>query len=421
MTYKRYAAALLVALPLLTSCKSDEKLNSPVVADKMFRRYVSMGNSLTAGFQSAGISDSTQQRAYPVLLAKAMGAPFSYPRLNGLGCPPPWVLNLPPFPRVGGDTLTTCGIPPRSTIVPPLPPISNVAFPGAVVAELLNNFGDDPSPTDVYKTLLLGGRTQAELLRSLKPTFVSIWIGANDVLDALLATNPGDPTKVTDPTAFAASYDSVLDAVHAEGARAILLSVPNVTVSPYASSAAIWYCLKNGGCPAPLPPQNPLFASLVTFTVNVNCAPPAGVPVLVPWGTGLTKLATAVAGAPASIDCSVDNEVSTAAETANMVAAVAAYNAHIAQEATARGYAYLDVNPALLALVADGTIPSFPDFIPALSGQSVDFGPMFSLDGFHISSTAHRLVADSVASTINQFYGTSLPVPVCGTVSCPAP
>ena len=26
MTYKRYAASLLVALPLLTSCKSDDKL-----------------------------------------------------------------------------------------------------------------------------------------------------------------------------------------------------------------------------------------------------------------------------------------------------------------------------------------------------------------------------------------------------------
>jgi hypothetical protein len=38
-----------------------------------------------------------------------------------------------------------------------------------------------------------------------------------------------------------------------------------------------------------------------------------------------------------------------------------------------------------------------------------------------MSSVAHRLMADSVASIINQHYGTNLPVPVCGTVSCPAP
>ncbi|MBK9690755.1 MAG: hypothetical protein IPO73_03550 [Gemmatimonadetes bacterium] len=46
---------------------------------------------------------------------------------------------------------------------------------------------------------------------------------------------------------------------------------------------------------------------------------------------------------------------------------------------------------------------------------------MFTLDGVHPSALAHQIVADSLASVINATYGTSLPVPVCGTVSCPAP
>jgi lysophospholipase L1-like esterase len=72
--------------------------------------------------------------------------------------------------------------------------------------------------------------------------------------------------------------------------------------------------------------------------------------------------------------------------------------------------------------VANGTIPSFPNVAPALQGQSVGFGTLFSLDGVHPSSLAHRLIADSIASAINQKYGTSLPVPVCGgPVNCPAP
>jgi hypothetical protein len=158
--------------------------------------------------------------------------------------------------------------------------------------------------------------------------------------------------------------------------------------------------------------------------VNANCAPPGGVNVLVPWPTGLQKVSTAIGGTPASIDCSVDAEVITAAETVNLATAVATYNAHISAEAAARGFAYLDVNPILNALVANGTIPRFPNIAGAPVGQPVTFGPIFSLDGFHISSTAQRLVADSVASTINQHYGTSLPVPVCadqgGTANCPA-
>lgn len=419
MTYKRYAAALLVALPLLTSCHSDDKLSptKSTAIDPMFERYVSLGNSLTAGFQSAGMNDSTQRRAYPVLLAAAMQTTFNYPQLSGRGCPPPFTNNVTQA-RVGGGSASTCDL--RATV---LGYMNNLGVPGHEVAELFNNFGDTASSFDVYKTFLLGGRTAGEVMQERNPTFVSVWAGANDVLGAMLAANPGDPGQVTDPTTWAASYDAVLDAIEAEEAEAVLISVPDPTLSPYANSAAIWYCLKNGGCPPPLPPQDPTLAAIPTFTVNVNCAPPGGVPVLVPWPIGLAKLAAAALppNTPTSIDCSVDNEVITAAETQGIVTAVATYNAHVSSEAAARGFAYFDVNPTFAALVADGTIPRFPNIAPALAGQSVGFGPMFSLDGVHMSSTAHRLMADSVASAINQHYGTTLPVPVCGTVSCPAP
>jgi len=434
MTFKRYAAALLVALPLLTSCKSDDKLApnpAPPPIDPMFERYVSLGNSLTSGFQSAGINDSTQRRSYAVLLGQAMETPFNYPQFSGRGCPPPLTNNVTQA-RVGGGTAATCDL---RTMV--LGTLNNLAFPGAEVEELLDNFGDSPSATDVYKTFLLGGRTEIDLMADRNPTFVSVWAGSNDVLGALLSANPGDPAEVTDPTTWAASYDAVLDAIEAEGADAVLLSVPNVTVIPFANSAAIWYCLKNNGPISPGPPpsgpiaacnaigvlQSPQLGPIPTFTVNANCAPPAGLPVLVPWPVGLAKLAAAALppNTPTSINCSVDNEVVTAAETVNLATAVATYNAHIASEAAARGFAYWDVNPTLTALVTNGTIPRFPNIAPALVGQSVGFGIMFSLDGFHMSSTAHRLVADSVASIVNQFYGTSLPVPVCGTVACPLP
>jgi len=419
MTYKRYAAALLVALPLLTSCQSDDKL-APKPAppiDAMFERYVSLGNSLTAGFQSAGINDSTQRRAYPVLLAAAMETQFNYPQLSGRGCPPPFLNNVTQA-RVGGGTAATCDL--RTTV---LGPMNNFGLPGAVVEELLDNFGDIPASTDVYKTFLLGGRTEIEMMTERHPTLVSVWVGANDAVGTLVSANPGNSAEVTDTAAFRVSYDAVLDAIEAEGSNAVLIGLPNLNTVPYASSAAIWYCLKNGGCPAPLPPQDPTLAAIPTFTVNVNCAPPAGVPVLVPWPVGLAKLAAAALppNTPSEIDCSVDNEVVTAAETGTIVAATAAYNAHIAAAAAARGFAYFDPNPTLGALVLNGTIPQFPNIAPALVGQSVGFGPIYSLDGFHMSSAAHRLMADSVASAINQHYGTSLPVPVCGTVSCPAP
>src|SRR5437763_2337967 len=87
----RLSAALLGAL-LVAACQNDQ-LNRPFAntpVDPLFARYVSMGNSITAGFQSGGINDSTQQQSYAVVVAKAMRSPFFPPLLNRPGCPPPY-------------------------------------------------------------------------------------------------------------------------------------------------------------------------------------------------------------------------------------------------------------------------------------------------------------------------------------------
>jgi lysophospholipase L1-like esterase len=382
---------------------------------------VSLGNSITAGFQSAGINDFTQGRSYAVLLAGAMGTQFTYPSLQGRGCPPPLTNNVTGA-RFGGGTASTCDLRAGNGVP------DNLAVPGARVTELLSNFGIPASSSNALTLLFLGGKTQVERMMEKAPTFVTVWIGNNDVLGSLTSqTNPGDPALITPLTRFTAQYDSVLDSIEVTGAKAALVSVADVTVIPYASRAAIWYCLKNGGCPAPLPPQNPLLAGIPTFTVNVNCAPipPAsgGLAILVPWTIGFTKVKTALGGTPTSIDCSVDNEVVTTAELTGLATAVAQFNAHILAEANNRNMAYFDINPTRGSLVANGTIPAFPAVwvtTPPVI-DSITFGPMFTLDGVHPSSTAHRIVADSLASVINQKFGTTLPVPVCGTVSCPAP
>jgi lysophospholipase L1-like esterase len=420
MQIKRLVSSLLVALPVLAGCRTDEKLISPAVTDPLFKRYVALGNSITAGFQSAGINDSTQQRSYAQLIAKAMGTAFVYPQLNGRGCPPPFTNNVSQA-RVGGGTSTTCDL---RVPQPAASTLNSVAVPGARLTELLSNFGVPASSSNALTTFFLGGRTQIERMQQAQPTFVTVWAGNNDVLGSLTSsTNPGNPALITPLDLFTAQYDSILDAIEATGAKAALISVADVTVIPYASRAAIWYCLKNGGCPAPLPAQNPLLAGIPTFTVNVNCAPPGGLGVLVPWTIGFTKVSTALTGTPTTIDCTVDNEVVTGAELTGLATAVAQFNNHIQAEAASRGMAYFNINVPLGALVNNGTIPPFPAVwvTPPATIDSITFGPIFSLDGVHPSSTAHRLVADSLASAINQQFGTALPIPVCGTVTCPAP
>lgn len=417
------AASLALILPVLAACAEDETLKPPDTppvpsGGPLFQRYVAMGNSITAGVQSAGINDSTQSRSYAVLLAAAMGSSFTIPRLNMPGCPPPFLnnvtqtrVNLPGLPPATG---TTCYL--RQSNVTP----NNVGVPFARVIEALDNLAQPHSRANALTLLFLGGRTQVEAMADQDPTFVSLWIGNNDALGPLTnLANPGRLDSLTPVNTFTAEYTQILDAIEAEGAQAVLLSVADISVIPYASRGSIYWCIKNSACGFPTPPLPP------TFTVNDNCAPNAAIPgskgdsVLVPWPIGVPRIAAAAAGANTTIDCSVDTDVVTPVEYAALRNAVAGYNAFIQAEATARGFAYLDVNVGLGALVVAGQIPPFPDLSAALGGGNVGFGPFFSLDGVHPSTAAHRIVADSVASVINQKYGTTLPVPVCGVVTCP--
>src|SRR5439155_13102944 len=129
MTLRRVILAAGISVALAAAACHEDDLFSPAVPQytggAMFQRYVSMGNSITAGVQSAGINASTQRQSYAVLVASAMGGhPFYWPSLNPPGCPPPLTVLLTQA-RVGGGTSTTCLF--RNVNIRPY--VSNVAVP----------------------------------------------------------------------------------------------------------------------------------------------------------------------------------------------------------------------------------------------------------------------------------------------------
>lgn len=390
------AVAAFLLLPALTGCEDGTLTPPEADAGERFDRYVAIGNSITAGFQSGGINDSTQLRSYAAFLAEAMGTEFETPRLNRPGCPPPLV-NVFTGERVGGGSATDCAL--RTRPIPPV--LNNVAVPGAQVIDVLSNVGPETN-ANALTTLLLGGRTQLEAAARVEPTFASVWIGNNDVLGAALA---GDPSLITPAADFQGRLASVLDSlesVGAQGMEGVLVGVANVALIPHLSpGAAYWQAEQQGAFPP-------------NYEVNDNCAPEdfggVGEETLVPFRYGFgVLLARAQEGEFVELDCVNDPPVLTGPEVQQVVGAVLAYNAAIQNEADERGWAFFDPNPALAALRAQGEIPLFPN----TSGTDAvvrPFGDFFSRDGVHPSTTTHRIVADSLASAINQQFGTSLPV-----------
>lgn len=408
MSCNRYLAggvgALLSAFAI-TACSSDNGVAGGTPADPLFKTYVSIGNSITAGLQSGGINDSTQNQSYAVLIARAAHTGFRIPLLNKPGCPPP-VDNLLTQHRVGGGTAASCALR-MPTNTPGA--LNNVAVPGATS---LSPTGAVPGPDTLVEnaltTFILGGETQAQRAAEAQPTFVSAWIGNNDVLSAslsgILPATPGISDGVTDIAAFTANYTNLVKALKAIPSikGGVLIGVVNTVNVPLLFPAAALYN----------PAVKGAFDAVAgtATTVDPTTCPPTTTSLL------NFQLAAAIrAGThPPTVFCEAlpspfqplgNVYVLDAAEQAAVTDTVNAYNALIAAEADSLGFAFYDPNPKLLALRASGDIPVFPD----LSNPTAAFGQFFSLDGVHPAAAAHVVLANEIIDAINAKYGTSVP------------
>src|SRR5207245_8286567 len=264
-----------------------------------------------------------------------------------------------------------------------------------------------PALTDAPELSLPGGKTDLTWGRQVQPPFVTVSLGNNDALAAILDTsaNAGSAADITPPATFATRFNAFMDSLDTFGSvqGGLLLGAVQVTGAPYLS-AGKYYAAAAAGIP--------------TLTVLPNCLAstpiPGGAPgdsayVYIPFHYGAPRLAAAAAGTPTTIDCS-DTHVISVTETLNMLGTVAQYNATIGQAATARGWAYVDPNGLLRALAgAPGAIRPFPAFPSDPNATAAPFGTAISRDGIHPSTSTQKLIAQSLQQAINAFYGSAIP------------
>ena len=423
ISLRALAGALGVAAVSSCSHLGTEVIGENARRGDMFNSYVALGNSITAGFQSSGITSASQLQSYPVLLAQVMGTRMALPLMAGRGCNPP----LSNFATQAGP------VGPPAISATARPTICDLR--SATTADILNNVGvpgarvEDPSvrssaSSNTLTTLILGGRSQTEMANMANATFVSIWIGNNDVLGP--AVSPSTTTGTTaavnaiiDSATFATNYNRMLDSLttHNANLEGILVGVVNVTAAPLLFLGS-----------------NLTVASFKTQFDQIACgaAPPAGsafpgcfgaATVVVPGSctgsTALVNLGLAFAIVrgqhPATISCVAgggigDFMVLDNAEQATITARVTAYNNHIASRATALGWAFWNPNnttDGLPALRSDTTNTRIR--ITPQPTNANPFGTGMSLDGVHPNAILHVHIANALRLQINATYGTTLP------------
>ena len=384
--------------------------NAPFMA-----RYVALGNSITAGFQSDGINDSTQKQSYAKLIANAAGTRYAYAALAGRGCRPP-IVNFLTGARVGGGTATTCDLRTAASINATL---NNVAVPGANSFDPTGQAGGGYS---ALTTFILGGLTQVQKAIELDPTFATIWIGNNDVLSFALS---GTRTGVTDSATFIANYDKMISDLLAGSPnlkKGVLIGVVNVVNAPLGIPISV---INSGAVPSqPAFGYQPAAAGAVqqiighplAFAPNCN----AGTPQIAFSAFPAIAAAVAQAGlppaAPFTFVCGDIPGVATKtpglltdADRTFFINRVTGWNNYIKAKAAAIGFAYYDPNTRLNTWRATGQVPPFPNLTPA--GLAAPFAPYVTNDGVHPSAAAHLVIAQDLVALVNQKYGSSIPAP----------
>ena len=256
---------LAFAVILITSCESDEwdlpvEEEIPLTAGTAdFSTFVSVGNSLTAGYTDGALFLAGQSYSMPNLLAQKFamvgGGTFTQPLTNDniggllLGG------NIYEAPRLffngaGPARLEDMPTNEISNVSPG--PYNNMGVPGAKSFHLLaNGYGNvagvATGQANPYYARMASSPNAAviEDAVAMNPSFFSLWIGANDVLSYATTGGIGEnqtgnfhpstygPNDITDPNVFAGTYSGLLDALTANGSQGIALNIPYVTSIPY--------------------------------------------------------------------------------------------------------------------------------------------------------------------------------------------
>jgi lysophospholipase L1-like esterase len=377
---KTLAGALALALLVPAAV-----LAQPDTGSANFTRYVAIGDSLTAGFQSGSLFLGAQQNSYPALIfrqATGQSAGFEQPTVSEPGLP-------------NGSFVLTSLVP--GPVIAPRPgqgaplnlnlnrPYNNLAVPGARLRDTLVTVNGG-----LHNLVLRGIGTALQQAVALNPTFVTIWIGNNDVLAAATSGIVIEGLTLTPVAQFDADFRTLVAALSASNRGMAIATIPDVTVIPFVNTVPPFLTVPQTGQQVPvLGPNGPLTAAdRVLLPASALLAQGIGVP-------------TALGGTGAPLP---DNVVLSAAELSTISARVQAYNNIIRAVATERNVALVDTNALLSAAargeIGVGGIALTPAFLT---------GGIFSYDGVHPTAIGYAVVANTFIEAINDRYDAEIP------------
>jgi lysophospholipase L1-like esterase len=386
-----------------------------------FTRYVALGTSYGAGVESNSLVISHQQWSYPAIIARQAGLQVGPECIGQATNPLCWQIPYVSQPGIGPElelrSISPLVIAPKSgTNGSPMnlnlpKPYNNLAIPGARVHDLLTLTGAQPATntqTSFAQFILRGLGTPVQQALVQHPTFITLEIGGNDVLGAVLAGTPAALTPIAD---FRADYATLLDALiaGAPDAGMVAMSVADVAAVPFAST--IPPVLVNPATNQPVIVNGaPVFFVADLGGGNIGQLTPGSLVTL-----GASSLLASGYGIPAALAPAFPNlpnvgkplpdaVVLTPAELTAIQTRVNEVNQAIDELAGARNIPVVHLTPLLNRVKAGVTMAGVTIRTNFITGG------FFSYDGFHPSDIGYLFIANEFIKTINDSYDTEIPL-----------
>lgn len=493
-TIKIFLSLLAIGL---VSCEAE--FENPVTDNGFYTsgnanvaKYVAVGNSLTAGYADGALYITGQENSYPNIIAQQLalagGGEFTQPYVNdNIGgllaggqqiAENRFVLAVDANGNPGPVRLV--GTPTTDITNVLAGPFNNMGVPGAKSFHLVapgygNPAGVATGAANPYYARFATSANATVIgdAASLGASFFSLWIGNNDILSYATSGGSGvdqtgnfdpstyGPNDITDPNVFAGAYSAQVDALMANGAKGVLVNLPDVTSIPYfttvpgpaipldaATAGAVnaQFGLYNtqvlpGLAALSIISPAEAAARTITFAAGQNY------PIIT--DADLTDISAILQGPPFNLDpqtagllgqlrqansgdlllltsasilgttpdpsnplgvvgvsIPVSNQfVLTAMEQGRVTSALVAYNATIAALAAANELGLVDAKSEL-AQVAGGGV-AFDGGV--ITSQFVT-GGAFSLDGVHPTPRGYAYTANLIIEELNRTYDATIPM-----------
>lgn len=463
--FKFLVLTIAVSIIFISGCKDNDVIVTPPpvisTGSANFAMYVSIGNSLTAGFQSNALSQRDQVSSFPGIIAKQSQAAgtFEQPlikdpgiggRLRLLNLAPTIVSEASVAPDISSNLNATLAR-----------PYNNLGIPGAVLGDMADETDfvtksgarQNPFFALILRSQALG-KSIISQARNLQATFVTAWIGNNDVLGYATSggtsgTNVGldapPRTLPTETAVFTSLYKAMLDSLKKESRGIVVGNIPDVssipfftTVGPLLAVKIPWGAIAAGQQNSGLPKSGIIYESKTGFQFSpflpnnkIRIADSADVrnlttlftlpgqtyAGLIGQPTGKFYKDNGFSTLPTGIDTTkpfgvhpqnpfpnafvLDPDEISIAKTA-----VDGFNTIIANEAGSRNIAVVNFNAVLKTLLIS------PIVTPGIGVFTTSYitGGVFSYDGVHPSSRGYGIIANEWIKVINQQFAATIPL-----------